>query len=534
MKFFVVYVGGDRNIRENLEFGLKNHIWGFKNEITQDIPDENTFFVMANICTCGSPHISKEKWPQFNITNLFIAKITKKIHEESNPLWPDEKEKNTVIYPWRLSFNKCIELQDIKISDFYNSNTFANNDIAEQIRLSATGNGRGILVDIPSLFKEGDKRNKMIDKMIESPNGAMESFDSSIFISDLIKSGLQFAPEFITRFVSSLLTKQFVILTGLTGSGKTKLAEAFSHWIVQDVNKQICMVAVGADWNSRDALLGYPNALKPEEYVKPDNGVLDLLINAQNDQTHPYFLILDEMNMSYVERYFADFLSAMESASKKISLHADWGECDIPAEISLPKNLFIIGTVNIDETTYMFSPKVLDRANVIEFRIAKDAMSAYLANPAHVDIQKLNSNGNLSAESFVDMASQEYMADESYTDVLNNFFTSLADIGAEFGYRTAYEMMRFMAIYKTLDKNAKEDDVLDAAIMQKMLPKVHGSRNRIEPALKKLASLCLNTETADPFADSAEETAKYKLSYDKIKRMHEKLLSEGFTSYAEA
>ena len=83
------------------------------------------------------------------------------------------------------------------------------------------------------------------------------------------------------------------------------------------------MVSVGADWTSREPLLGYPNALQHDSYVKPENGVLDLLIEANKieNANKPFFLILDEMNMSYVERYFADFLSAMES-HENISLLA--------------------------------------------------------------------------------------------------------------------------------------------------------------------------------------------------------------------
>lgn len=126
------------------------------------------------------------------------------------------------------------------------------------------------------------------------------------------------------------------------------------------------MVPVGADWTNREPLLGYPNALSEGEYVMPENGALELLIQAgkEENRNKPYFLILDEMNLSHVERYFADFLSVMES-QEAIPLHPDteiWKKCRVPAKISLPSNLFIIGTVNIDETTYMFSPKVLDRA----------------------------------------------------------------------------------------------------------------------------------------------------------------------------
>ena len=130
---------------------------------------------------------------------------------------------------------------------------------------------------------------------------------------------------------------------------------------------------MGADWTNREPLLGYPNALNPEEYVKPDNGVLDLIIRANENQELPHFLILDEMNLSHVERYFADFLSVMESKAD-IPLHAgDTIENDVRKAGSSVKS-FIIGTVNIDETTNMFSPKVLDRANTIEFRVTEDEM----------------------------------------------------------------------------------------------------------------------------------------------------------------
>ena len=97
--------------------------------------------------------------------------------------------------------------------------------------------------------------------------------------------------------------------------------------------------------------MGYPNALNEEDYVHPDSGVLQLIINANQNPKLPYFLILDEMNLSHVERYFADFLSVMES-DKEILLHDKGKDLNgVPPQLSLPKNLFIIGTVNIDETT---------------------------------------------------------------------------------------------------------------------------------------------------------------------------------------
>ena len=94
------------------------------------------------------------------------------------------------------------------------------------------------------------------------------------FNISLSESGLVFSNILIKRFIASLLTKPLTILTGLSGSGKTKLAQAFVKWICQD-ESQYCIIPVGADWTNREPLLGYPNALKPEEYVTPDSGALD-------------------------------------------------------------------------------------------------------------------------------------------------------------------------------------------------------------------------------------------------------------------
>ena len=169
----------------------------------------------------------------------------------------------------------------------------------------------------------------------------------------------------------ALLSKRFLIFTGLSGSGKSRAAKQVAQAFSED-SSHYHFAAVGPDWNNRDPLLGYPDGIHPGVYQS--SPVLELLIkaDAEKNRDKPYFLILDEMNLSHVERYFADFLSSMES-DEEISLYEgeDRGQIPIPKTIRIPSNFFIIGTVNIDETTYQFSPKVLDRANVIEFRMDK-------------------------------------------------------------------------------------------------------------------------------------------------------------------
>lgn len=362
-------------------------------------------------------------------------------------------------------------------------------------------------------------------------------FDLNTSITALQNTSLKVNKNTITSFIASLLSKPFVILTGLAGSGKTKLAEAFSKWIVDNEREQICMVAVGADWTNKEPLLGYPDALDNGKYVLPENGVVKLLLDAATNENKPYFLILDEMNMSHVERYFADFLSAMESDSREIKLHASLSPLksssgqDIPPTLKLGKNVFIIGTVNVDETTYMFSPKVLDRAHVLEFRVADAEMHSYLANPQKINMAEIQSKGSSMAKSFVDTA-KSISTSVICNDILNQLFTDLQSAGAEFGYRTAYEISVFAAKCKAIDTSINNNDIIDAAIMQKLLPKVHGSRNRIESVLKTLAKKCLENPELEPFNNGAKP--KYPRSYDKLKRMHTRAITDGFTSFAEA
>lgn len=376
-------------------------------------------------------------------------------------------------------------------------------------------------------------------------------FETQKFIDSCKDSGLIYSDKLITRFISSLVTKPFVLLSGLSGSGKSKLAEAFAKWICEDED-QYALIPVGADWTNREPLLGYPNALKDNEYVKPDNDALDLLIRATKNDKKPYFLILDEMNLSHVERYFADFLSTMES-NNYIPLHKIENEVNaIPRTIRLPKNLFIVGTVNIDETTYMFSPKVLDRANTIEFRVDYDEIESFLNNPTDVDLEKLNGSGAVMSRSFVRSATQmdddgnkiveSYRLDPETQKIITNFFKELQKSGAEFGYRTAFEMSKL--IFKLKEFGLTEiNQQLDIAIMQKMLPKLHGSRSKLSRTLKPLAKLCLyNVEDFDKkyfenFKNidfKKDENIKYRLSFEKIMRLFNNAVENGFASYAEA
>ncbi|MBN1118770.1 MAG: hypothetical protein JXA77_16280 [Bacteroidales bacterium] len=381
--------------------------------------------------------------------------------------------------------------------------------------------------------------------LIKLEESKIESFNPINFQKILEESGLLFQEKLITRFISSLITKPFVILSGLSGSGKTKLAQAFAQWICQD-DSQYCIVPVGADWTNREPLLGYPNALKPDEYIKPDNGALDVIIQANKHPELPYFLILDEMNLSHVERYFADFLSVMESKGE-ISLFAEGTVNNgVPSKLLLPSNLFIIGTVNIDETTYMFSPKVLDRANAIEFRVTKNEIENFFANRKEVNMDMLKTQGASMAQSFMKMAERREFVEQDLAEThktLVSFFEQLKKTGAEFGYRSASEIIRLINQLTVIDADLQSDEKLDIAIMQKLLPKLHGSRRKLCPVLITLGSFCVDNAKieniekgvflAEDF-DFESDGVIFPISLEKITRMYKGAIENGFASYAEA
>ena len=396
----------------------------------------------------------------------------------------------------------------------------------------------------------------------------------SNFYKNTQKAGLIFSSQLIQRFVASLCTKPFVICSGLSGSGKTKLAQAFVQWICES-DKQYKIIPVGADWTNREPLLGYPNGLDSQSYVTPDSGALQLILEAskEKNQSKPYFMILDEMNLSHVERYFADFLSIMESGdSIKLYSGADRVDSDgnkIEQEIIWPNNLFIIGTVNIDETTYMFSPKVLDRANVIEFRISDTEMKYYFDNRKALKMEELFLNkdknsggaGQNMGENFYTLSQDKSVIKipeaQGDDNVLNKFFAALQIVGSEFGYRSASEielLITKLGIKGFVNDNGdpiKNNTKIDIAIMQKLLPKLHGSRKKLVGPLETLAGFCLvringsipddqnKTKTLyqqfiSEKRDPAKWEIKYSISFEKIERMLKNVIENGFTSYAEA
>lgn len=309
----------------------------------------------------------------------------------------------------------------------------------------------------------------------------------------ILNAGFTFSLPQITNYYLSLKTKPFVILTGISGTGKTKITELFAKAVCQDFNKQYLPLPVRPDWTDDRNLLGYYNPLTKQYQSTP---FLDFIMKAANDPENPYFVCLDEMNLARVEYYFSTFLSAMESGSKEISL--PWFNEDKEYKLAIPPNLFFSGTVNMDETTYRFSPKVLDRANTIEFneidllksREKEDSsqMNQELTElfKKHFLVDDVRKNGTSSGK-YNEWEKKNWEKLVGFLYRINK--EALEKYNLHFGYRIRDEILRYMYFAETLDSGEfSTDNALDLQIKQKILPRIKGPES-IREAIESLRDI---------------------------------------------
>lgn len=349
-------------------------------------------------------------------------------------------------------------------------------------------------------------------------------------VSSYIQSkGFFYEKKDLVNFFLSLKTKPFVILSGISGTGKTKIVQWFAESLgATEENGQFTLIPVRPDWSDSSDLLGYVN-LQGEFQERP---LIKVLENADANPNRPYFVVLDEMNLARVEYYFSDFLSVIESRKwkdGKIITSPVLPESITNKRIMIPSNVYIIGTVNMDETTHPLSKKVLDRANTIEFNNVNLDYFNFLMDMEEKEAE-VASNRSLETEYL--HLKECFKENEDFvrniSTILIEINEILESVGAQVGYRIRDEICFYMA-YNEQGKLLSFDEALDYQIYQKILPRLAGSDGRTEEVLKQLYVLCANEEYDSGNHDAAY--AKYPRSANKLSHMLRRFEYDGFTSF---
>lgn len=391
------------------------------------------------------------------------------------------------------------------------------------------------------LLKNGIDPDILKSESIE-PSNYFTTFDSDQALIDHIHSyisskGFYYSKENVINLFLALKTKPFVILSGISGTGKTQIVRYFAESLgATKENGRFTMIPVRPDWSDGSDLLGYTN-LKGKFQPGPLTRVLREASRPEN-RNKPFFVLLDEMNLARVEYYFSDFLSIMESRDWKgdrivtDSIELDKG---LEERVTMPDNVYIIGTVNMDETTHPFSQKVLDRANTIEFNEVKLDHFEFLEEEKQFPRPALVSNAVLRGEYIRLKDAYREAKDLIYriTGKLVEVNAILNEINASFGYRVRDEICFYM-IHNEKAGLLTEDVAFDLQLCQKILPRLSGSDERTYRVLKQLYRFCTNRIIEEDRIDNLKEDlnhAPYPKSAAKLADMIWRLQNDGFTSF---
>jgi energy-coupling factor transporter ATP-binding protein EcfA2 len=327
-------------------------------------------------------------------------------------------------------------------------------------------------------------------------------------IERIAQRGFSYPQTLLRSYHVALQTKPLVILPGISGMGKTRLTRLYAdavHDIGGDMadNPFYLLVAVQPDWHNAKDLLGYYNALTG---VFQPTAFLRFLNRAAAQPQQPFYVCLDEMNLARPEYYLAPILSALETTEHSIDLGTPSDTVTIADGESLrnpfvlPLNVYFTGTVNVDESTFGLSDRLLDRANVIELNdVDLEAFRQAYRQPINAQAWR----------------------------VIEQVETIMQSVGQPFGYRTVAELLRYVERARGV---LPTQQALDLQIKQKILPKLRGEDTpKLRRALRELLELFGGK--AIGANDALPADAPLPQSAIKVQRMLERLEREGFTDF---
>ncbi|HWW60975.1 MAG TPA: AAA family ATPase [Thermoanaerobaculia bacterium] len=368
--------------------------------------------------------------------------------------------------------------------------------------------------------------------------------DLEALIAAIDSSGFTFEPWQIATYVTALRTKPFVILAGVTGTGKSQLPQLVSRF----TGGAHELIAVRPDWTDSADVLGFTNL----QGVFQPGAVLRDARRANDNPDRFFACILDEMNLARVEQYFAEVLSFIESrdGTRSFALvpnsDAEW------RDVHLSPNFAIVGTVNMDESSHGFSRKVLDRAFTLElseidlrrWRIEARDEAAEAAWPVSAWLPRARQLGRAT------LAADEIRRVESIIELLVQANGYLSEAQLQIAYRSRDEIALFVlnandvaSSFRT--RSGEPVDPLDIALHMKLLPRIIGGSEPVHRALIRLLGWSIGGMPYSDAAAAAEAVqqwaangrgaairdARFPRTAARLCLMYDRLIAEGSTSF---
>ena len=356
--------------------------------------------------------------------------------------------------------------------------------------------------------------------------------DTINHIENYIKNqGYNYTYNQLSNLYLSLKTKPFTILAGISGTGKSKIIRLFAD----SINADYTLISIRPDWNDATELLGYKNL--DDKFIKGQ--LTKTILKAKQNKNKPHLICLDEMNLARVEYYLSDYLSIIESR-KKVGQEiitddiVQFEENNETINLHIPDNIYIIGTVNMDDSTFQFSRKVLDRANTIEFSDV-DLDNLFFEN--NEEVESLNVSNNFLKTTYLKTMDieEEY---REYAKEINKKIIEINEILKKsqklFAYRVRDEIL-FYLVENKKSNLLHEDIAFDYQIMQKILPAITGSEESVYQVLIDLLNFVCETNTIDTIEEGLnylkETKVRYENSANKIIYMLKGYQNDGYVSY---
>ncbi len=305
---------------------------------------------------------------------------------------------------------------------------------------------------------------------------------SPLIQDETTQKRLYYSERDIRAFLGGLAMSHLHILQGISGTGKTSLPVAFAR----AVQGEYKLVEVQAGWRDRQDLIGYFNAFEGKFY---ESDFLKALYEAQcpANRERIYIIILDEMNLSRPEQYFADFLSKLEQDSPTIGLTTD---LDKPSPklfqnqnvLPIPPNVWFVGTANQDETTLEFADKTYDRSHIMELQRRNDesfVLPKQLEPRYLVSYQALMKSFKNAQRQYADKASE---ADQFLKNTLADFLERRFKVG--WGNRLERQINDFVPV--VIAAGGSLGEACDHILATKILRKIRDRHDTPSSDLRKL------------------------------------------------